>query len=51
MHPPAWKRWGMHGARTSLDAPAVRVYECPVYGLVIDQSHKGSKNILEEAVG
>ncbi len=30
---------------------SVRVYECPVCGLVLDRDHNGSKNILAEAVG
>jgi putative transposase len=29
---------------------SVRVYECPVCGLVIDRDHNGSKNILDEAL-
>ncbi len=29
---------------------SVRVYECPVCGLVIDRDHNGSKNILAEAL-
>ena len=28
---------------------SVRIYECPICGLVIDRDHNGSKNILEEA--
>jgi putative transposase len=30
---------------------AVRVYECPVCGLVMDRDHHSSVNILEEACG
>jgi putative transposase len=30
---------------------SVRVYDCPVCGLVMDRDYNGSKNILEEAVG
>ena len=29
---------------------SVRMYECPVCGLVIDRDHNGSRNILEDAV-
>jgi putative transposase len=29
---------------------SVRVYECPVCGLVLDRDHNGSKNILAEAL-
>ena len=29
---------------------SVRVYECPVCGLIIDRDYNGSKNILDEAL-
>jgi putative transposase len=29
---------------------SVRIYECPVCGLVIDRDHNGSKNILDEGL-
>src|SRR5215472_18259775 len=29
---------------------SVRMYECPVCGLVIDRDHNGSRNILEDAL-
>jgi putative transposase len=29
---------------------SVRIYDCPICGLVIDRDHNGSKNILEDAL-
>jgi putative transposase len=29
---------------------SVRVYECPVCGLIIDRDHNSSKNILDQAL-
>ena len=48
---PAYTSQSCSGCGLRQEMPlSVRVYECPVCGLVIDRDYNGSKNILDEAL-
>lgn len=48
---PAYTSQTCSGCRHRQEIPlSVRVYECPVCGLIIDRDYNGSKNILDEAL-
>jgi putative transposase len=48
---PAYRSQTCSGCGRRQEMPlSVRVYECPICGLIIDRDHNSSKNILNEAI-